>query len=699
LKLSSRRVPRSRAPFPAFALVALVAFGAAASPSQARMRRDATAERNSAPAQSALHTPGQTHPQPQTQTQTQPSSRERRAQAYAKLLEGQRYFEGVRTGSLTLESLRRAQTAFQQAAELEPTLSEAHTALAEIYLILNDLTQAEQEGLAATHANPDSYGARRALARVYIIQSKLAEKNLDRPTADKAVAQLREVIRIYPNDAEAWALLAEFYVAANREKEAIEALRKWAALPASTEGRFYQVITQGRELTPDAANARLGEVLLGAGQTAEAVAAIRRAVAIEPENATYLQLLGEALEASGAADQSVVDELRRLVAQNPGNAATTQMLARAQARTGHVEDAAATLRGAIAAVKPGNDSDRFALQLQLVQIYEDASRYDDAVAVYEELLQSRNIKGTPLAGDRDKRFAVAVLVSIAGLRQQAGQTQEALAVFERMRGLLPDDDPTADIQKIEFLRSNGKRAEALEAVRAARRRFPEESRLLRLEAFTLAELGRAEEALGLVRPRLKGDAGDFEEYLFMSSLLISAGRGSEAVEAARKALSLAPADDPARNTNALIMLSSAQERAGDTKGAEATLRQVLAKDRNNPTALNNLGYFLTEHNRQLDEALGMIELAVRAEPSNPSFLDSLGWVYFKLGKLKEAERSLSEAARRNPASATIQEHLGDLFQRLGRQEKAQASWRKALSLTTEAADTARIKAKLKESGK
>jgi Tfp pilus assembly protein PilF len=85
---------------------------------------------------------------------------------------------------------------------------------------------------------------------------------------------------------------------------------------------------------------------------------------------------------------------------------------------------------------------------------------------------------------------------------------------------------------------------------------------------------------------------------------------------------------------------------------------------------------------------------VRAEPSNPSFLDSLGWAYFKLGKLKEAERYLSDAARRNPASATIQEHVGDLFQKLGQQEKAQTSWRRALSLATEANDAARIKAKL-----
>jgi Tfp pilus assembly protein PilF len=144
------------------------------------------------------------------------------------------------------------------------------------------------------------------------------------------------------------------------------------------------------------------------------------------------------------------------------------------------------------------------------------------------------------------------------------------------------------------------------------------------------------------------------------------------------------------------MLSSAQERAGDAKGSEESLRRILSKDPNNATALNNLGYFLTERNERLPEALDMIQRAVRAEPSNPSFLDSLGWVNFKLGKLKEAERYLSDAARRNSTSATIQEHLGDVLQRLGQQDKARVAWRKALSLATEAADTARIRAKLNE---
>ena len=188
-------------------------------------------------------------------------------------------------------------------------------------LYFDDFQQSEQEGQAAARIDPDNLGAHRVLSRVYTIKSGLAEGNVDRASADKAVAELREVVRVHQNDAEAWALLAEFYVATGREKEGVEALRKWATLPASIEGRFYQIVTRGRELSPDAANARLGEVLLRAGRPAEAVAAIRRALSMEPENARYIQLLGESLEASGTADQGVIEELRRVVSQQPQNAA------------------------------------------------------------------------------------------------------------------------------------------------------------------------------------------------------------------------------------------------------------------------------------------------------------------------------------------------------------------------------------------
>ncbi len=650
----------------------------------------------SAPAPAAVSKPAQDKNASSSSSATQQqggTERERRAQAYAKLLEGQRYLSELRRSG-TSEVLRLAKEAFQQAATLDPKLAEAHTALAEIafYYPPQDFETATREGANATRIDPDNFGAHHILSRVYTIRSGLREGSLNRPFAEQAIKELKEVVRLDSNNAEAWALLGEFYHLTGKTQEALDAWTRWAAAPASSEGRFFQYITS-RELSSDAAAARLGEALLAAGRAPEALASIRRAIALNPENKEYAELLAQALETGGIDDKLAIAELQRMVAADPTNIATTELLARVQARAGRIDEAAATLRAAINR-QPKGDREQQMLRTSLAQLYMDALRYTDAIAVYEEQLKDLGIGDAPLTTDDEKLVATRLLQRIIEVNKRAGRVGETAATIERMRRLLGKDDPTPDAQQIAFLRDQGKKSEALQAIRAARQRYPEQTGFLRLEAQTLADMGRVDEGVALLRTLLKGSVDDFDEYLVISALYLQSTRAADAVVAARKALELAPAGRPDMTEAALITLSSAQERAGDLKGSEESLRRILAGDPNNATALNNLGYFLVERNERLTEALEMIQRAVRSNPTNSSFLDSLGWAYFKLGKLDEAERHLKEAARRNASSVAIHEHLGDLYQRQGKLELARAAWQKALSLVIEPTDIARLRAKL-----
>jgi tetratricopeptide (TPR) repeat protein len=629
-----------------------------------------------------------------TQQQQQGGTeRERRAQAYAKLLEGQRYLTEMRQAGNS-DTLRRAREAFQQAATLDPKLAEAHTALAEIafYYPPQDFDTATLEGTTATRIDPDNFGAHRILSRLYTLKSGLREGTLTHTFVDLAIKELKEVARLDRNNAEAWALLGEFYHSKGQTKEALNAWTQWSAAPASSDTRFFQYVTN-RELSPDAAAARLGEALLDAGRAPEALAAIRRAIALNPESREYSELLAQAIEAGGIDDKLAINELQRMIAADPSNTTTVELLARVQARAGNLDDAAATLRAAINRQTKG-ERERQLLRTSLAQLYLDALRYTEAIAVYEEQLKERGIGDAPLTTDEDKLAAARILQRIIEVYKKAGRPVDAAATIERMRRLLGKDDPTPDEQQILFLREEGKKTEALQVARAARQRYPEQTEFLRLEAETLAEMGRVDEGVVLVKQSLKGSIEDFDDHLLISGLYLRAGRAPEAIESARKALELAPAGEPGMSAAALITLSTAQERAGDLKGSEESLRRILARDPNNATALNNLGYFLVERNERLTEALEMIQRAVRSNPTNSSFLDSLGWAYFKLGRLDEAERHLTEAARRNANSVAIQEHLGDLYKQRGKMEMARAAWQKALSLVVVAADTARIKAKL-----
>src|SRR4029453_18888114 len=83
-------------------------------------------------------------------------------------------------------------------------------------------------------------------------------------------------------------------------------------------------------------------------------------------------------------------------------------------------------------------------------------------------------------------------------------------------------------------------------------------------------------------------------------------------------------------------LAICREKLGDIAGAEAAARDALAHDPENPTALNFLGYLLADHNLKLDEAAGLIQKALQRDPDNGAYLDSLGWVYYRLGRLTEA---------------------------------------------------------------
>lgn len=635
-----------------------------------------------------------------TQTST---AREKREQAYAKLLEGQRRLMNAGNDP-SEEAVRAARDAFQQAAVLDPTLAEARTALAEIAFFASDLETATREATNATRIEPNSFGAHRLLSRIYAIKSGLNSENINKTFAERGIAEAREVARLDPADAEAWALLAEFYKATGRTNEAIDALTKWAAAPAAIDPRFFQFATGGHSLAPDAAAAQLGEALLQSNRNAEAIAAIRRAISLAPGNKEYIELLGRALESAGSNNNSnnAIVELQRMVAADPANIALVQLLAHTQARANLVDEAVATLKKAATARQAKTDKtdkadqDQQQLRLSLAQIYADAARYDDAIAIYQSLLKERGINDAPLASPNQRELAAGLFEEIINLQKNAGHTSAALATIERMRRVLGTIDPTPDAQQIELLRGQGKRREAYDAAHAARLRFPKQAAFVSLEAQTLTDLGRVDEAVALLRPRLNNSPQDFLTYRIIAALYTQAGRGREAVEAARKTLELATVSGNSRLvTDALIALSSAQERAGDPKSSEESLRRVLAQEPNNATALNNLGYFLIERNEKLPEALALIQGAVRAEPSNSSYLDSLGWAYFKLGKLEEAERHLTEAAKRDTSSPTIQEHLGDLYERQGKNSLARAAWQKALTLAIEPADTARLTTKLK----
>jgi tetratricopeptide (TPR) repeat protein len=97
----------------------------------------------------------------------------------------------------------------------------------------------------------------------------------------------------------------------------------------------------------------------------------------------------------------------------------------------------------------------------------------------------------------------------------------------------------------------------------------------------------------------------------------------------------------------------------------------------------------------------MIKRAVELEPQNGAYLDSLGWVYFKLANYDQAEDYLRRAAEKTPNDATIQDHLGELYAKTGKLklaamhwERALDEWNKSIASDVDQQDVARVQKKL-----
>ena len=95
-------------------------------------------------------------------------------------------------------------------------------------------------------------------------------------------------------------------------------------------------------------------------------------------------------------------------------------------------------------------------------------------------------------------------------------------------------------------------------------------------------------------------------------------------------------------------------------------------------ALNYLGYMLADRGTRLDEALGYIRRAVALDPQNGAYLDSLGWVYYKMGNYELAEENLRRASERMGDDPTIHDHLGELYLKTGRLKLAATHWERSL---------------------
>ncbi len=374
-------------------------------------------------------------------------SRESREQALASMLEGQRYsWLSLRTRSQATiaNNSRLAKAAYQRAVDLDPSLAEAYTAMAELTIVTppNDIDAAIALAEKAVSIDKNNFGAQRIIARLNTFKSRLNLGSLDKISADKALAAWKEITRIDPRFAEGWAFQAAFFDQMKMPTERIEALRKWLASAQPLETGFYrQVMGPNENLAPEAASLKLGTALVDAGKMSEAIEVLSLVVAEDPDNILAIALLEKALATGNpAVSSTAIQSLQQAAYSNPENVILLKLIAEMQAGSGRIDDAVAGLKRSALALWLTNKAGAASLQVALGDIYSKADRVPEAVEAFEKALETREIGKSTYLSSEDRAFAVIVFGKIIQTYRTAKRTADADATISRARKLLGQQD-------------------------------------------------------------------------------------------------------------------------------------------------------------------------------------------------------------------------------------------------------------------
>ncbi len=134
------------------------------------------------------------------------------------------------------------------------------------------------------------------------------------------------------------------------------------------------------------------------------------------------------------------------------------------------------------------------------------------------------------------------------------------------------------------------------------------------------------------------------------------------------------------NNDLLYARALTAEKLNRTSIAVQDLRDIIARDPNNVTALNALGYTLVDKTTKLDEGLALIKRAYKQNPNDAAIIDSLGWAYYRKGDYKQALQHLQHAFGIYK-DAEIAAHLGEVLWVSGDKRGARSIWDQALRST------------------
>jgi tetratricopeptide (TPR) repeat protein len=635
----------------------------------------------------------QTPPEPQDAAAPQdqaaapsPRTPSPRAKAYYDFTMGHIYEQQYENTSKA-EYATQAIDFYKKAYAADPKSPVIGERLAEMYWKAQRIRDAVSEAQEVLKRDPDNVPTRRLLGRIYLRSlGDLSPGSGQSEAAGKAIEQYKEIRRLDPSDSESALWLARLYRLRNEHDKAEEVLRgilkedpeNEPAVEQLTqllldEGKSSEAVSLLEGMTNRSSSPQLLD-LLGDAYTQtkdllKAEKAYRKAAELDPSDLSHQRGLAQTL----LSEEKFSDALavyRKIADLMPDDADVYLRMAQIYREMHQLDHAEENLLKA-RQYAPGSVE----VMYNEAMLYQAQGRFDDAIRVLSGALNG--VKGQSAVLPSRRRSLAILYQELGQLYKDRQDYPAAIYTYGELGHLGDDEDRRARLLIMDTYRAAKDLSKALQAGKEALAKYPSDPAIRASQALLLGENGQTEDAIKMLRTQLTKTDADRDTYLNIAQVYERARRFKEAEDAAHAAEILP--GQPRDNEMVWFLLGAIYERQKFYDRAEEEFKKALSVNPKSGAVLNYYGYMLGDLGQRLDEASSLVQRALREEPFNGAYLDSLGWIYYKQNKLDDAESTLRKALERDAHDPTIHSHLGDVYAKLGRAEKATAEWEKSLS--------------------
>ena len=619
----------------------------------------------------------------------------------------------------------KALAELNKAIQLNPSRVESYLSMARFYLSTNERDKAEELYKKAISVNGNSTLAHTEYGKF------LAQSN--RPA--EAEAELTKAVEVGPTDRYARSMLASFYFVNKQLDKAEASYKALAALDAdkpqsqsvvadfySSVGRldeaikiYQDILRQAPDFVPG--RYRLAEILLMRGDAQGAGAQIEEVLKKDAHDRPALLLRARIRARDGQPEgvKAAIEDLKEVLRQEPNSRLGLYFMADANLKLGLTEQArvfAADLEKNYPDYLPGK-----LMHIQLSSISGDAKA---VVSLATDLLNrlSKTSPDTENSPQLLSEISERTYLARGAAQIQLKNLQAARQDFESARQVTPSD-PNVYNNLASLSLAENKPDEALadfeNALRVDGTNFVALNGIINYYAKTQQldkAQSRIDQALGAypnvawlhylkgqvygyqhnlqgaeaeLRRAIEINPNYLEAYSSLAALFINTNQTDRAIDEYRKALAIKP--DNAMLYTLIGMLEDARQ---NYDAAVDNYRKALSLDQNNALAGNNLSWNYAVYGKgNLDEAVRLAQTVVQRNPNIATFLDTLGWVYYKknlyspaaeqLQKAVDLDEAAAHAANATP-SATYYYHLGMALKGKGDKEGSRRALETSLRL-------------------